>query len=157
MFKKNSRMKPDKIKLSLAMLMILTTITWIISCTHDPKISDFPEICFGRDVLPIFQNNCAISGCHAGSGRESAMPLNNYTDIRRTVVPGSPNSSRVYQAIISKGGESRMPPSQPLSLQNRTIIRIWIEQGAGLTTCSANSVTGNSIKTGINSGYINNH
>ena len=37
--------------------------------------------------------------------------------------------ARLYQAIISKW-ENHMPPSQPLSLENRTKIRVWIEQGA---------------------------
>jgi Planctomycete cytochrome C len=148
-------MKPDKISLALAMVIILTTTSWITSCTHKPNASDFPEICFARDVLPIFLNNCANSRCHdGGGGRESAMALTNYSEISRSVVPGNPDGSRVYKAIISKGGESTMPPGQPLSLGNRTIIRIWIEQGAALTTCPASTATGNDIKSGISNGYL---
>jgi cytochrome c5 len=41
----------------------------------------------------------------------------------------------LYQAIITKWGEGRMPPDNPLSLENRMIIRLWIEQGANLTLC----------------------
>ncbi|MEI6049133.1 MAG: c-type cytochrome domain-containing protein [Bacteroidota bacterium] len=134
-------MKPDKIYLSLIMLMILTTISWVTSCTHDAKVADFPVVCFERDVLPIFQNNCAISGCHDG-GRESRMALDNYTDISRSVVPGNPDASSLYKVIIATWGESKMPPSQPLSLENRTIIRIWIEQGAASTTCPAAANSG---------------
>jgi hypothetical protein len=149
-------MKPDKIFLSLTLLAILTTISWITSCTHDTKISDYPEICFARDVLPIFQNSCAISGCHDGRG-ESGMSLDNYTAISRTVVPGNPGASSSYKAIIATWGENKMPPSQPLSLDNRTIIRIWIEQGAGLTTCPANAGTGKNKITGINFSSLNNY
>ena len=148
-------MKPDKIFLSLAMVIILTTTSWITSCTHKPNISDFPQICFDRDVLPIFQNNCAISRCHdGGGGRESAMALTNYSEISRSVVPGNPDASRIYKAITAKGGESTMPPGQPLSLENRTIIRIWIEQGAGSTTCPAGTTAGNDLKSGIINGYL---
>jgi hypothetical protein len=150
-------MKPDKIYLSLLLLLILSTVSWITSCTHNPKISDFPEICFGRDVLPIFQNNCAIAGCHDGAGRESRMALNNYTNISQYVVPGNPNSSSLYKTITASWGGNNMPPNQPLSLENRTIIRIWIEQGAGETTCPANSGTGKSIKTGVINGSLNNY
>jgi hypothetical protein len=150
-------MKPHKILLPLILLVILTTISWITSCTHDAKISDYPEICFARDVLPIFQNSCAISGCHDGVGRESRMALNNYTDISRTVSRGNPNSSRSYQAIIATMGENKMPPNQPLSLENRTIIRLWIEQGAGLTTCPVNTGSGKDLKTGIYNGSLNNY
>ena len=135
-------MKPDKIYLSLALLIILTAFSWFTSCTHVANIANIPEVCFTADVLPIFVNNCAMSGCHDGGGRESRMTLNNYADIIRTVTAGNPNASRSYQAIIAKSGENMMPPGQPISLTNRTLIRIWIEQGAGETTCPGSPGTG---------------
>ena len=82
-----------------------------------------------------------MSGCHDGAGRELRMALNNYADISRTVAAGDPNASRSYQAIIAKMGENMMPPRQPLSLTDRTIIRIWIEQGAAQTTCQGSPGT----------------
>jgi hypothetical protein len=128
-------MKPDRIYLSLVLLIILTIVSWITSCTHDAKISDIPEVCFERDVKLIFTSNCAIAGCHDGTG-ESDLLLNDYTNISRSVVAGNPNSSRAYQAIIATMGENKMPPDQPLSLENRTIIRVWIQQGARPTVCA---------------------
>jgi hypothetical protein len=128
-------MKPDRIYLSLVLLIILTIVSWITSCTHDAKISDIPEVCFERDVKLIFTSNCAIAGCHDGMG-ESDLLLNDYTNISRSVVAGNPNSSRAYQAIIATMGENKMPPDQPLSLENRTIIRVWIQQGARPTVCA---------------------
>src|SRR5665648_545656 len=119
-------MKPDKIRLSRALVVIITTIFSITSCSHEANITDFPEICFEGDVLPIFTNNCGISGCHNGQG-ESRLTLNNYLDISHAVVAGNPNASKVYKAIIATMGENKMPPDKPLSLDNRTIIRLWIE------------------------------
>jgi mono/diheme cytochrome c family protein len=139
-------MKPDKIHLSLALLIILTFFSWFTSCTHVANIANIPEICFTADVLPIFINNCAISGCHDGGGRESRMTLNNYADISRTITAGNPNASRSYQAIIAKSGENMMPPRQPLSLTDRTIIRVWIEQGA-IESSAACPTTGNGGNT----------
>ena len=127
-------MKPDKIYVSLVVLMILTTISWITSCTHKADISGIPEICFESQVLPIFANNCAISGCHDGTG-ESHQTFNNYLDISNSVVAFKPTASSSYKAITSTWGEGRMPPGQPLSKLNRTIIRLWIEQGAKETLC----------------------
>ena len=144
-------MKPDKIYLSLVLLIILTTISWMTSCTHKANIADIPEICFEGDVLPIFTTSCAISGCHDGQG-ESDLVLNNYLDISHSVVPGNPYSSKVYKAIIATTGENKMPPDQPLSLENRTKIRLWIEQGAGLTLCP--EITGNGGGDG-GSSYVN--
>jgi hypothetical protein len=155
-------MKPDKIYLSLTLLLFLTVISWITSCTHNADITDLPEICFTGEILPIFQNNCAISGCHGGGG-ESHMSLNTYADISKEVVAGNPDKSNIYQAIINKWG-SQMPPSQPLSLENRTKIRLWIEQGATLTTCTDTTGNGGNVNTyvaracftRVNNGYTNN-
>jgi mono/diheme cytochrome c family protein len=135
-------MKPDKTCLSLALLIILAVFSWFTSCTHVANIANIPEVCFTADVLPIFVNNCAMPGCHDGGGRESRMALNNYADIIRTVTAGNPNASRSYQVIIAKSGENMMPPGQPLTLTNRTLIRIWIEQGAGETTCPGSPAGG---------------
>lgn len=129
-------MKPDKIYISLSLLIILTTVSWITSCTHNADLTGLPQVCFERDVLPIYTNSCAISGCHDGKG-EAGPALNNYTNIVNTVVPGSPGTSSSYQAITSTWGENKMPPDQPISIDNRTMIRVWIEQGALNTVCKA--------------------
>ena len=142
-------MKPDKIYLSLALLIILTAFSWFTSCTHVANIANLPQVCFTGEVLPIFINNCAISGCHDGGGRESRMALNSYANIIQDISPGNPNGSRLYQVIISKWG-NLMPPKQALSEQNRTIIRVWIEQGAAETVCTDTTTTNGSTGGGGN-------
>jgi hypothetical protein len=127
-------MKPDKIIISLLLLIVLTTTSWFTSCTHTADISDFPEVCFTRDVLPVFLNSCALASCHDGTG-ESDLLLSNYNEILKSVNPGIPDDSDIYKSITAKGGEKLMPPGQPLSTDNRVLIRFWIEQGAGQTTC----------------------
>ncbi|HKK43693.1 MAG TPA: c-type cytochrome domain-containing protein [Bacteroidales bacterium] len=134
-------MKVHKIKVLLALTGIVTFAGWVISCTHKADISGLPEVCFEGEVLPVFQNSCAISGCHDGQGGgESRLALNTYAGIMQGISQGNPDASRIYQAIIAKGGEGQMPPGQPLSLDNRTLIRIWIEQGAQETLCAAATV-----------------
>lgn len=127
-------MKPGKIYFTLSLLIIITAIAWFTSCRHDADISNLPEMCFERDVLPIFSNSCAISNCHDGTGGE-AMGLNSYAQIMNTVTPFNADKSQCYKAITSTWGEGRMPPDQPLSQEKRAIIRLWIEQGANETTC----------------------
>jgi hypothetical protein len=127
-------MKINKVYLSLAFISLFSILLWISSCRHDTLLPpNTPEICFDRDVLLIIQPNCSMLGCHDGTGE--TRPLNIYTDIKRGVTPFNPNTSAIYQAIIGKSGEGKMPPDKPLSLENRTIIRIWIEQGANETHC----------------------
>jgi hypothetical protein len=128
-------MKPDKIYLSLTLIVLVTIFSWATSCTHVANIANLDQVCFTGDVLPIFVNNCAISGCHDGGDGER-MALNSYSSIMRDISPGDPEKSKLYQVIVAKWGFNRMPPNQPLSMQNRTKIRVWIEQGASETTCT---------------------
>ena len=119
-------MKPDKITLSLTLLISLSTFSWINSCTHKTDIT-IPEICF-KDVAAIIGSNCSIQDCHDGNGE--AMPLVTYEDIHSAVNPYNPDESQLYKSITTVRGEKKMPPDQPLSEESRSIIRYWIEQGA---------------------------
>jgi hypothetical protein len=138
-------MKPDKIYLSLFLLLIMASASWISSCTHEADIADYTEVCFQRDVLPIFVNSCGMSGCHS-SGSE--FSLTNYDQIASNVVPGNAQKSKLYQVISSAWGFQRMPPDLPLSIDNRSIINLWIEQGAKNTTCQP-AANGQLPETGI--------
>ena len=115
--------------------IILISFIFVISCEHDlPNADELPEVCFEGEVLPIFQTSCGISGCHdAGTASEGYIYID-YNSIMQSVVPRLPEESKAYQSIISLYGEA-MPPDQPLSTEARTLIRIWIEQGARETTC----------------------
>jgi hypothetical protein len=119
-------------------LLILLTISfsallWVPACRHEADISSFPDVCFDKEILPIFLNNCSITGCHTGNGEE--MKLSDYTSIMRGIKAGKPASSSIYKAITTTFGEGQMPPGQPITLENRTLIRVWIEQGASNTSC----------------------
>ena len=117
----------------VALGMIL--LIFNIGCRHSPSnISNQPAVCFGTEVLPLFQSNCAKSGCHNGQG-ESDLNLSNASGIRRNVVPGKPLDSRIYSAITDTCGNIMPPPpNAPLPTGARTQIYIWILQGAD-TTC----------------------
>jgi hypothetical protein len=133
-------MKTDKIHFPPVLILLFLIFPFISLCRHTANIDSLPIICFEKEVLPVFQNNCAIPGCHDGSREGRAF--NTYTSIRREVTPGKPYSSSLYQAIIGSSGGRMMPPSVPLSLENRTIISAWIEQGANLTTCNDTTTGG---------------
>jgi hypothetical protein len=121
-----------------AFLQILSGILFLLalctaSCTHDPVGVDAqPKVCFGTEVLPIIQSNCAKSGCHAG-GYE--LDLSTPANILRHVVPFKPNQSSLY-TVTTSTWISPMPPSpnSALTLQQRTTIALWILQGAS-TSC----------------------
>jgi len=137
-------MKSDKIFLSLALLIILSTFSWISSCTHQTDITNIPEICF-KDVSAIIVSNCTVNNCHGKNGE--AIDLTGYQAIFDAVVPYNADKSPLYKAITSARGENRMPPDQPLAEESRSTIRFWIEQGAVDSTdntsfCNSSKATG---------------
>ncbi len=127
-------MKTDKTFLFLCFILFFAIASWVSSCSHKADLSGIPPVCFDRDVFPIFLNSCAKPACHDGSG-ESELVLTSYSVIRNGVVPGAPYSSSLYKSIIATSGENKMPPDQPLTIDNRILIRVWIEQGAEQIPC----------------------
>ena len=107
------------------------------SCKHDPMVVDYTDtICFSRDIYPIFSNSCGIAGCHDGGGED--FDATSYEGIMRAITPGNANKSKAYNAITSVY-INPMPPSGPLSKEQRTLIALWINQGAPNSTCPDNT------------------
>ena len=115
-------------------VVLILTMTGIVpSCTHDVlNLTQFDTVCFERDILPVFQNGCATTGCH--SGQRGGMNLTSYDGIMSGITPGSAAQSRIYKAITTTLNQP-MPPSHALAESDRIRIRIWIEQGAKHTVC----------------------
>lgn len=107
-----------------------------IRCTHEaPDLDQFEAICFEEKILPVFQTGCAVSNCHDSQAAKKGYVFSDYEGIMEAITAGFPDESKAYQSIIAKGGEKAMPPDRPLSENERTLIRIWISQGALNTTC----------------------
>ncbi len=131
--------------------------TFIInSCVHQPYVlpvnmrTGDPTICFERDVLPIFQSNCAKSGCHDAGSHASDYVLDNYNDIvRKGIVPGNTAASRIWESMTIRSDEGGiMPMNAPsLSASELDVIRRWIGTGAidsgacATSTCDTNNFT----------------
>lgn len=130
--------------ISLA-VFVTSMILAVGSCIHDPFIdpsslnngeSNTPGctsggvVCFESSVLPIFISSCARSGCHDASTREEGFVLDRYSNIiRKGIVPGNANESKLYE-VLFKSGEDQMPPDAPLSKAQKDSIAAWINQGA---------------------------
>jgi hypothetical protein len=115
----------------IALFLLITT-----SCRHDDDISQLPDVCFETEILPVFKTNCAISGCHGSGGNAGGLNLSSYQGIMQGVTAGNANKSHVYRVLSNVWSvESMMPPDRPLSEENRSKIKVWIEQGAKNTSC----------------------
>ena len=136
------------------LVLVLIFISALTSCTHDPLFTDsIDTVCFEKQILPILQNSCGISGCHDGFGSAEGFSAANYETVRSYVKPGDVHSSKLYKVITDIWGENMMPPDRPLTLEQRTAIHVWIAQGAMNTTCNDTPVdTSNNGNTGGNTG-----
>lgn len=118
---------PALVMLSVSFLVLFMPS----SCRHDTDQAELlPDICFEKDILPIFQTSCAISGCH-NSSAEGGYNLSDYEGIMKGITPGEPLKSEIYTSLINIwSAEEMMPPDRPLSPEYRSLIKVWIEQGA---------------------------
>ncbi len=90
---------------------------------------------FGLHVQPLFDQTCALVGCHDNSAHQSALKLDNYGDLvfnapQTEVVRGKPDASVLVLRIQGTTG-TRMPPyGNPLNQNQVNGIRTWIAEGA---------------------------
>jgi len=107
------------------------------SCTSDPQgLEGIDSVCFETQIQPLLKSSCG--NCHSGSNPEEGYSFDTYDEILSSVEPGNARKSKLYQAITAVWMPNLMPPDQPLSVEDRTLIKVWIEQGAKNTICSSN-------------------
>lgn len=110
------------------LLFCIGVITLVNSCMHESiGISTLDSVYFDKQIFPIIQNNCTASGCHNESSEE--FPLTSYDEILKQLNPGSSINSKLYKAITASYSNP-MPPDKPLTVMQRSLIKIWIDQGA---------------------------
>ncbi len=118
----------------------------LASCRHDPYIyeglivdeaCDPNKVYFENDVLPLFQANCATSGCHDAGTASEGVILNNFSNIVNTgdVKPGDPSGSDIFEVLNETDPDKVMPPTGKLPDAQIEIIRQWILDGAQNTAC----------------------
>ncbi len=95
-------------------------------------------ISFGRDIQPIFDQNCI--NCHPSSGNLDLRAGNAYNNLvnvdasgysGKLVVPNDPDNSILYKKIDgSNAYGSNMPLGGSLSATQINMIKQWITEGA---------------------------
>lgn len=94
---------------------------------------------FNRDVRPILSDHCFA--CHGfdEKTREASLRLDvaegAYADLGgyHAVVAGKPDESELWKRVIADDPDEMMPPAdfgKPLSNEQKSILKRWIEQGA---------------------------
>jgi mono/diheme cytochrome c family protein len=110
----------------------LTIIAALTSCKKD-YVDTETAVCFQSDVLPIFQSNCAQSGCHNATDKKKGYDLTTFAGITaKGVKAGDYKNSNMYQVLVKPFGPEAMPQSPYPRLKTEQIatIALWIQQGA---------------------------
>ncbi|MFM2207858.1 MAG: hypothetical protein RL213_1833 [Bacteroidota bacterium] len=123
--------------LTVSVLMVISS-----GCTHDPLECDPEAIYFERDILPILNSNCALSGCHDNITHKEGINFSSYDAMMASdevIDPESPLDSDLLEVITASPQDNdRMPPapSQPLSQEQKSKIEMWLSLGAKNEKCN---------------------
>lgn len=91
------------------------TVTDDNECSTTQSVDILSGISLEDDILPIITQNCAISGCHAGSQSPNLSTLENIVD----------RGDR----ILARTSAGTMPPSGKLSDSDISKISCWVNDG----------------------------
>ena len=101
------------------------------SCTNeDCKTS--VNLSFSSDIQPIFNDNCATSGCHNTASKEGGLDLSagkSYAELNKSG-SGYINISKPTSSVLYSEMRSDMPPSGKLDDCTLEKIEKWMAQGA---------------------------
>ncbi len=101
------------------------------------------RIDFGRDVQPLLKERCYE--CHGPTKQMNGYRLDRRGRalagvVRPNIIPGSSEASRLYRRVLSPEFGTQMPPDDPLSTDEVTVLKRWIDEGAGWPDALANEV-----------------
>jgi len=90
------------------------------------------KVDFVRDVQPILRDHCYE--CHGPDKQMNAFRLDRRRDALRggnevALVPGSPDTSKLYLRLLSSDFGTQMPKDGTIATEQIDTIRRWIEQG----------------------------
>lgn len=126
-------------------IIIFSVLIMVSACKHETLIKNKLEkiecetgtIDFVNQVLPILESSCATSGCHDAKTATDGVILDNIDHILETggINKGKATSSEMYK-VLNETGNDKMPPSGSLTLEQKDIIKNWINQGAKYIECT---------------------
>lgn len=98
----------------------------------------FPEsnVSFTKHIEPLFQQRCALAGCHAGSNATAGLDLSipTYSKLMnhqpRLVISGASNNSLLAQRIDGRIIPQMPFNRDPLNANQINGIKKWIDEGA---------------------------
>jgi hypothetical protein len=112
-----------------------TVLALLLTVASDGEAG--PPVDYARDVKPILTARC--TSCHGAIRQKAGLRLDTAELLRRgghggpAIEPGKSAESPLIERVTGAEGVDRMPPESegvPLSPQEVTTLRAWIDQGA---------------------------
>ena len=96
---------------------------------------------FGRDVQPLLKERCYE--CHGPTKQMNGYRLDRRGRalagvVRPNIIPGSSESSRLFRRVLSPEFGTQMPPDDPLTADELSVLKRWIDEGAAWPDAFAN-------------------
>ena len=129
-------------KIVVVMAVLTVSIIGLQSCY---KVATVPRgassstadltkpVSFAKSIVPIFNANCALSGCHVSGGKEPDLAADKaYVSLVNGgyLDTGAPANSGIYLWITGKKN-TPMPPAGPANPSGlNDLVLAWIQQGA---------------------------
>lgn len=147
------------------LVIVIAAIGLMNACKHLPPESGFNGttvsganngVCFETDILPLFQSNCAKSGCHDAASHQGEYILDSYSNIiKKGLVPGNATGSKIYKVLFETGNNKMpAPPNPDLTAPQKILIGQWINEGARNTIGCGVSCDSNQFKYAANISVI---
>lgn len=142
-------------------MILLAIMVVFYQCKHDrdldiyrgqnpdhPTVSsscDSDTIYFQNEILPLLISNCSTSGCHDSDSKEEDVILVDYASVLSDgkIKTGDAEGSKLYKQLLENDPEERMPPApnNPLTQDQKNMIKKWINQGARNNYCDGDCDT----------------
>jgi hypothetical protein len=132
---KQNAMPKNKI-IVVASILFCISIFLFTGCYKDKTVIPSTEeitrtVSFSKDIIPIFDKSCNLSGCHSAGGQTPNLTAASAYSSLTTggyVNKDNPELSILYLKVSGKKG-TPMPPSG-VNKDYEALILAWIKQGA---------------------------
>src|SRR5687768_3168022 len=120
--------RPPRLSLpALPLMRLLLLLSILVPGTLGAAVS------FTNDIAPIFAQKCIA--CHGEKRAKGSFQLHTFDALtkgvkgERVFVAGKPEASSLYELLISKDEDSRMPQNDdPLPAAQIALIKQWIDE-----------------------------
>ena len=119
-------------------VLILVVTACPLAAQTQPPSQPATKVDYDKDVRPILSQHCY--SCHGDTAQQSGLRLDLRQNALRggdygpVIIPGKAAESRLIRRIVDGDGGMQMPPTGPLSPEEISILRAWIDQGADFRT-----------------------